>query len=41
MNDTLEGRINEYDRVRGQIVINHEFLMKYYEDMRLRLNEKH
>jgi predicted DNA-binding protein (UPF0278 family) len=41
MSETFDSKIGEYDRIRGQIVINHEFLMRYYEDMRRKLNEKH
>ena len=30
MTDTFDSKIGEYDRIRGQICINHEFLMRYY-----------
>lgn len=38
--DMFEEKSMEYERIRNQLIINHDFLNRYYLDMQRDLNEK-
>ena len=39
--DMFETKSMEYERIRNQLIINHDFLNRYYLDMQAGLNEKY
>ena len=41
INDLFDERALEYDKVRDQLITNHEFLKRYYMHMQRKLEEKH
>jgi hypothetical protein len=41
MNDMFEDKTMEYERIREDLITNHEFLKKFYLDMQRKLNSKY
>ena len=40
MNVEFDAKAIEFDKIREQLVINYEFLQRFYVDMQRKLNEK-
>ena len=40
INDMFDDRALEYDRIRDQLITNHEFLKRFYQDMQRELDIK-
>lgn len=40
INDMFDDRALEYDRIRDQLITNHEFLKRFYMDMQRELDAK-
>jgi hypothetical protein len=41
MNDMFDDKTLEYERIREDLITNHEFLKRFYKDMQRKLNQKH